>query len=473
MREEGALAWIEQIIGRRRPKQAAQRAATVDLRAKTLVEQMIGQEAAQVGSRLPKFKSTATDHLDRRGRSTFDEMRTRLYSAFSASQPMTDPRSFAGRTEVLEKLIRATEDLRLHTVLYGERGLGKTSLLLMLAQAAREARYLVVYISCGTRSAFEEVVRSIAARIPLLYCNGVSPNSPEVEAGRTLADLLPPGDISPQAASESLSSIIGTRVLVILDEFDQCQSKEFRLSVAELLKSLSDRSVCLQFLIAGVAANLTELIEHIPSIQRNIFAHQLQRMSSGELRDLIKNGEAITGLRVEQAAANGIIQVANGFPYFACLLICYAGLKALDARRSNVTLDDVFGAIRDAIEQFGGRLSQQSKNQIALFDECGNLESLGRLAGAAQAAGGRFEFEEVQALFPDKEIVGQSKSFIEDLANKKIILLSDDGSEFGILRFKDETAVPYIWFLWAYKHLRETASSKFNFALDNRADSAW
>jgi hypothetical protein len=456
--QQGAfVAWIEQLVGKRRSKKASTAEDVTAPRAKTLAEQMYSREPVPVGPRLPKFRSTATDQASRRGQSAFDDMRSRLYTVFLASQPVMDRRSFAGRTDVLQKLIRATEDLRLHTVLYGERGLGKTSLLHILAQSAREARYLVIYISCGARSAFDEVVRSVAAQIPLLYCNGISPTSEEVEAGKTFADLLPPGPLSPQIAGEALSGIVGTRVLVILDEFDQCQSKEFRLSVAELLKSLSDRSVRLQFLIAGVAANLTELIEHIPSIQRNIFALQLQRMPAAELRDLIRNGESATGLRFDPDAARGIVQVANGFPYFACLLSCYAGLRALDEGRSGVELKDVMAAVGDAIEQFGGRLSRSTKSRIAAIEESGQLEMLGHLAGVAQVGGGCFEFEDVRTLFPGRERMAECASFVESLTSKKIVRPINDGTETGVFRFVDETAVPYVWLLSVREQLRKAA----------------
>ena len=72
--------------------------------------------------------------------------------------------------------------------------------------------------------------------------------------------------ISPRVASDFLAKVVGTRVVVVLDEFDRSGAKEFRQNVAELIKNLSDRLVRVQVVIAGVAANLTELLEHIPSI---------------------------------------------------------------------------------------------------------------------------------------------------------------------------------------------------------------
>ena len=107
------------------------------------------------------------------------------------------------------------------------------------------------------------------------------------------SDTLPGSPISPRLASDLLSKIVGTRVVIVLDEFDRCESHEFRRCVAELIKNLSDRLVRVQVVIAGVAANLTELLEHVPSVQRNLHAVQIPWMSDVEIKLLIQKWRAI------------------------------------------------------------------------------------------------------------------------------------------------------------------------------------
>ena len=97
----------------------------------------------------PRFQSSASDQIDHRGDDPLSALRVRLRSACTPAQPVTDRRMFAGGTRVLTSLIRSIDDQRLHAVIYGERVLGKTSLLHVRAQAARDARYLVVYVTCG------------------------------------------------------------------------------------------------------------------------------------------------------------------------------------------------------------------------------------------------------------------------------------------------------------------------------------
>ena len=107
----------------------------------------------------------------------------KLLEAFTPSQPVSYRYRFAGRLDILTSLIGAIEEQRLHVVLYGARGLGKTSILHVLVQAARDARYLVSFVSCGSELSFDEVFRTIAASIPMLYHSTVGPTSLEVERG--------------------------------------------------------------------------------------------------------------------------------------------------------------------------------------------------------------------------------------------------------------------------------------------------
>ena len=111
-----------------------------------------------------------------------------------------------------------------------------------------------------------------------------------------------------------LGKIVGTRVLVLLDEFDRCEHAEFKRNVAEFMKDLSDRAVRVQLVIAGVASNLTELIDHIPPIQRSLYALQTPKMVSREITELVRRGEDGTGLTFDDGAVELIVAAANGYP---------------------------------------------------------------------------------------------------------------------------------------------------------------
>ena len=90
--------------------------------------------------------ANAGDQLLGSADSALDRMRLKLRSILMPSQPVTEAKAFAGRRQVLSQLISAVEDQRLHVVLYGSRGMGKTSLLHAHLDAMREAGHRTSYV---------------------------------------------------------------------------------------------------------------------------------------------------------------------------------------------------------------------------------------------------------------------------------------------------------------------------------------
>ncbi len=453
------MSWINSLMARsfgRKPKAAHTPQPSLVF---TSVPATANREAAS-GKKggdpaFPRFQSTAGDQFSSRMSDRFAAARVKLRSAFTPSQPITDRRMFAGRIDVLTTLIRSIEDQRVHVIMYGERGIGKTSLVHVLTQAAEEARYIVVYCSCGAGSTFDEIFRAVAADIPLLFHSGFAPTTDEAEQGGTLADLLPATTLTPRLVADLFAKLTGTRVLVVLDEFDVCESPEFRRNIAELIKNLSDRSIRTQLVIAGVAADLTELVEHIPSIGRNIFALQVPKMSAAEVNHLVENGEEISGVTFDKAATDFVVFVANGSPYLASLLSHHAGLAALDKGRTNVTVEDVSLAVDQALTEFRGRISKHSQVQIDQAAKSGVRHVLGVMAGAALFNNGRFDGRDVDALYPNAANAASFKATIEELASKQILLEASDDEYGRGYRFSEEAVLPYLWILAAQKRFLE------------------
>jgi hypothetical protein len=396
---------------------------------------------------LPKFRSTASDQVESHHVDPMAAARISLRNAFTPSKPITDQRVFAGRTSTLTSLIRAIEDQQLHIVVHGERGIGKTSVLNILAEAAMAARYLQVYISSGERSSFEEVIRAVGARIPLLYVTGYGPTHAETEKGGALSDLMPAGEITTRMAADLLAMVSGTRVLLFLDEFERCESVEFRTQIAELMKDLSDRSARVQIVIAGIASDLTELMEAIPSIQRSVFALELPRMTPDEVRQLVDKGEKAGGVTFEETARDLIVNLAAGFPYLASLLSHHSALTALDAGRTSVQRDDVAAAAQTALDELRSRLSRRSQWHIEETVKKGGLSVLGAIAACAQSAAPRFTLEElaIRARSPEEREV--QAQMAEALARDGS-LLREANDEYGRgYSFVEASVPPYLWLL--------------------------
>lgn len=443
---------------RKTPKSKAPRAEA----PQTAVVKPLIREAHRRGPELgglPRFNTTASDQMSGRGGDRFSMVRAKLRHAFTPSQPIADRRLFAGREDVLKTIIRSIEDQRLHVVLYGERGIGKTSLMHVLTQAASEARYIVVYTSCGANSNFDETFRAAAADIPLLFHSGFSPTAAEAEKGSSLADLLPSEPLTPRKFGDLCAKLTGTRVLIILDEFDRAESGPFRRDVAELIKNLSDRLGRVQLVLAGVAADLTELVEHIPSIRRNIFAMRVPKMSEQEVLQIVANGERETDLRFDTAAGAFVVEVARGSPYIANLICHHAGHAALDGGRSVVTAADVISAVNRAILEFQGRIATPAQTHVRrLFDQ-GRQEALAVTARAALAADSVFDAHNVQTV--NEITLKKAQDAIEALVAERLLKLVH-GEDAGEQRyaFVEDGLPTLVWMMWAQRNLAREPSAR-------------
>lgn len=389
--------------------------------------------ARQVGvTVLPGFSSAST--LDRlAGGSLLARSGRKFRSTFNPAQPVADVRHFAGRAQLLQRLIRAIEDQHMHVILYGDRGIGKTSILRVITELAEAANYVVHYESCGEQSDFSQTFRAIAREIPLLFHGQVDPGQEEVERGGSLADRLPSGDFTVSQLSEVFAKISGRRILVILDEFDRAISPRFRTSIAELIKNLSDRSIHVQIVIAGVAGNLTELIAHIPSIRRNIIGIGVPNMTEDEVRDMVAIAEQAGGPHFEPEALMALVLNSAGLPYLASLMGQHATLAAAEDQATTVTRDHIEVARLRTAEDILSRLSPTTQHAIANCRAGKQAELIDRLAAHAVRHDGQIA---------DPSLLTEISSQAEALAGL-VEPIPDEPS--GAWRFREDGASSCIW----------------------------
>ncbi len=344
MRHSG---WLTRLFGTREP------ARELPERESAPLLEIAAPEPEQ--SRLPTFRKASARTRPRD--SQIEAMRSKVRGAFSPSRPIVDSELYSGRTRLLRSLISAVEDSNMHVIIFGTRGIGKTSTLHVLNAMARKARYIVHYGSCGQNVTFAELFGAVLSDIPLLFHQDYDPVASEVEEGLSFADLYQDEPITVPLLSEAFTRISGTQVLVILDEFDRVEDGNVRRLVAELIKNLSDRAAPVQLVIAGVAQNIDEIVEHIPSIRRNILPIRVPNMEAAEVRELVGRGADRSGLRFADEARERIVALALGLPYIASLLAHHASLLALEARRKTITLADIDAAVEQAVGEIELRLN--------------------------------------------------------------------------------------------------------------------
>jgi hypothetical protein len=399
----------------------------------------------------PRFRTSTLGEGSVRSESeTLAQTRVALRSAFTPGQPVTDRRMFAGRVKVLSHLIEIIEDRLSHVVIFGERGIGKTSLLHILSDLAEESRYVVLHGTCGAGSRFDEMFRRLLESIPLLYLKNISPNGPEVEGGASFASRLPAGAFDARELSDLLAQIAGIRILIILDEYDRLENEQFRQYTAELIKNLSDRAAPVQLVIAGVSSNLHELIGYIPSIRRNVIGLPLPHLTPEETEALVALGKSAAGVVFAPESVAMIHSLANGSPYVTRLICHHASGIALDNGRTNVTIDDIVASLDRMVEEAEGRLAYTPAQRVRRLEIADRGAVLGSIARTASTPDGWFSRSELA--------LGENGKAATEMVEKILIPagLVELGGDDPEPRYKfiDEGLPNYLWLMVARNQMQ-------------------
>jgi Cdc6-like AAA superfamily ATPase len=239
-------------------------------------------------------------------------------------------------------------------MLYGERGVGKTSLANVLAAFLGGAGddVLAPRINCETADTFETVWKKALARIASVHEKSrvgfrAGADKVRVDAG----DLLKPDEpVTTDVIRRVLSQVgEGIALILIIDEFDRLTTP-VRAAFADLIKTLSDQAVEATVLMVGVADNVDDLIDSHHSVARALAQIHLPRMNAREIERIINDGLARIGMTMELDAKARIVLLSQGLPHYTHLITLHAVRVAIDAQTLAITDAIVAEAIRKALE---------------------------------------------------------------------------------------------------------------------------
>ena len=276
-----------------------------------------------------------------------------LGEAFRPAAP-TDRRDlFAGRTSQIGELFAVLGQPGQHAVVYGERGVGKTSLANVTAQMIRDSNVLVARTTCDASDDFGSVWRKALDEIVIRTASrgiGFVPvASEEVDSA---SRMLASGPVTPNAVRKSLGAVTRQReIVVFIDEFDRLSDHAARTLFADTIKLLSDQLVKATIVLVGVADDIDELIREHGSVERALVQIHMPRMSKEELSEIVTRGMEAAQMTIGKSAVTQIASLSQGLPHYTHLLGQHAAQSALDAGRTDVTLADVDRAVKRAIDR--------------------------------------------------------------------------------------------------------------------------
>ena len=277
-----------------------------------------------------------------------------LREVFTPTRPQRTARRLAGRQTELLRIFRAIALDRAHVVLYGERGRGKTSLVNLVASAARKSGYVVGRYTCSSDSKFDDIIRGLVRDLPRSMLASAVNDDDELEG---CEGALPKGRLQPRDIVSLPGRLVGRHVVLIADEFDRVDDGVTRTMFADTIKQASDRGAALSFVIVGVSDSLEELLGRHPSIQRNIAGVPLPVLRNEDIDEILVHGGRDAGIEYAQPVRDAIGLVASGVPYIAQLLGLHSGTEALLRNSPKVEIRDLNAAFSRALEEVDPRVA--------------------------------------------------------------------------------------------------------------------
>ena len=315
---------------------------------------------------------------------TQDQKLLILGQVFSPTFPIQEKDFFFGRINQLEKIADAINEQGQHAILYGERGVGKTSLANIMAKSY--TNLYPVKVTCERQDTFKSLWERAFESIQFSKTTeGLGFNKVQTTQ---LVNLKSQITSIPNLKANQLVNILNSfgdfKTLFIFDEFDNIQNDKTRASFADFIKSLSDNNKNTTIVLVGIADSIENLIGNHQSLERCLKQVKMPRMKPEEGIQIIKNGFSKLDIKIEQNIIEKIIEFSSGFPHYIHLLCKYGAKELIINHKDNFTDAYLLIAIREGIENTSEQLrisfrkailtSNSSNKWKDLIFACANCE---------------------------------------------------------------------------------------------------
>jgi len=383
-----------------------------------------------------------------RKKEDWDALRFEAGHQFTPSTPIAVAEFFSGRKKEIGQLFEAIAERGRHAIVYGERGVGKTSLSqvvpLMLPRGVRQVHHIrkAADPSDNFTSIWRKVFRDIR----------ITTESDGRQNATNIADHYADRDITPDDVVRELRSFSQNDVpIVVVDEFNEVTDEATSQLMANTIKGLSDDGVNATVVVVGMADNVTQLIAGHKSISRCCEEVLMPRMNQEELRDVIESRVARLGMDIEGNAKWKIINLSKGLPTFVHGLGKFSCYAAIDRRRLRILEGDTDRAIDTLLESSQQSLKQAFEKAVKSNQPSAKFREVLTACALAKADESGF-FTQTAVRGPLSQMLGRNieighlrPQLHELIEGKRGKVIQRVGEERGYrYRFSDPAMQPYV-----------------------------
>jgi len=370
------------------------------------------------------------------------EMRKRtVWKVFTPGAPIDRREVFAGRLDQLQAVDEVVLQKGQHAAIYGERGVGKTSLAKIAKEVADKEKIFSAHVTCDSSDDFDSIWRKVFEEIRVVLTD-----KQEVTGSYYLGDI---DRLTPNAVRVVLQELTrGAPAVIFIDEFDVVRHSTTQLLLAETMKVLSDQGIDATVVLAGVAENIVDLIGQHASTERSLTQVPMPRMTIEEREAIIENGLTPAGMTIDAVARHRIVTLSQGLAHFVHLLAQRAALLALLDNRTNVKLADVSKAIDTSIADT--QVSVSSNYEAAVKSNRKSLYPDLVLACAMISPDEHGYFTAKALVGPLTTVTGEAMTIsqfgphLKELATSRGLLHRDGDKRKYRYRFRNPLVQPYV-----------------------------
>ncbi len=298
---------------------------------------------------------------------------TKLSEVVSPSRPIRSVEYLKGREPELDTIERALFAPGRHVFIYGDRGVGKSSLAATAAYQYQSVDNEPIFVSGSIDDTFKTVVANIAnnglgrSRVEEIKKQsnmGFEWRGLKWEAGVEISTI----DIAAQIQSvgdavELLKQVAkqhSDKPVIVLDEFDTIVDQNERNKFAALLKQLGDQSVNLKFIFTGIGRTLDELLGAHQSAYRQLETVELPQLGWAARREIVVRAAEAFDLSIDDNINWRIAIVSDGYPYYVHLIAEKMLWEAYAAEETVDSLGSVYYhlGLRTAIQSISAELKR-------------------------------------------------------------------------------------------------------------------